>query len=111
MSDLWNAILDLRRWAAGPGGTGSEGDTLLKLLDGWDFTAAKGTISGLVRSLGFGPEADGIATVILGLFIFLVIIGYAAGPSNKSGGSSDGSGGQGGAGSGTVGTEGPDKNK
>ena len=99
-------LFSLRLLADGLPGTGggNSGDSLVKLLSDWDLSGAKTAISGLVRALGFGPEADGIATVILGIFILLVIIGYAAGPSNRG----DGSGGKGG---GTVGTEGPPKNK
>jgi hypothetical protein len=63
--------------------TGGNDDTLTKMLEGWDLTAVKGTISGVVRAVGFGPEADSIATAILGVFVVLVMIGYAAGPRNQ----------------------------
>jgi hypothetical protein len=57
-----------------------EGDNLIGLLESFDLPGAKLAVSGLMRSLGFGPEADGIATVLIGLFVVLVLVGYAAGP-------------------------------
>lgn len=58
-------------------------DTFLKWLEGWDLPAAKSAVSGLVKALGFGPEAEGIAVFLIGFFVVLVIIGYAAGPKNS----------------------------
>jgi hypothetical protein len=73
---------------------GVNADTLNKLLDGLDLSSIKGTISSVVRSVGFGPEADMIATVLVGAFVVLVVIGYTTGPGTKG---ANGSGSVGGA--------------
>jgi hypothetical protein len=70
-------------------GNGIGGDSLIKLLDGFDLGGARSAISGLVRALGFGAEADGIATFLIGFFVVLVIIGYAAGPKADATASKD----------------------
>lgn len=57
---------------------GGTEDTILKLLEGTDAGAMKGTISSAVRLLGFGPEADTIATVIVGILTVLMLVGYGA---------------------------------
>jgi hypothetical protein len=83
-------MLILSDWSSfGAFSAASDGD-LSKLLEGLDLSSIKATISGIVRSLGFGPEADMIATVLIGVFVVLVVIGYAAGPKGGAAGAAGG---------------------
>lgn len=60
-------------------------DTIVKFIDSMELGAVKNVVVVVVRALGFGPEADGIATVIAGAIGALIVIGYATGTSNTTG--------------------------
>ena len=71
-----------------------ETDPLTKAIQELNLEALQSTVSSVTRALGFGPEADAFATWVVVLLVFLVIVGYAAGPlvnaeDNKSATNSD----------------------
>lgn len=57
-----------------------ENDTLPELLKFLDIPGLRDSISSAVRALGFGPEADGIATALVVILALLWIIGATTGP-------------------------------
>lgn len=61
-------------------GTGVEvGGDIVQLITGVDLGVAKTSVAIVVRALGFGPEADAIATVLVGIFAVIMVVGYIAG--------------------------------
>lgn len=57
-------------------------ESLSEVLKTLDVVGLRTTISGLLQSLGFGPETESFATGVVVLLIVLVVIGYAAGPTS-----------------------------
>jgi hypothetical protein len=59
-------------------------DTFLKFVEGLDFASLQSSISGFMRALGLGSEADKLATILIVAFIVFAMIGYAAGAKNTN---------------------------
>lgn len=54
-----------------------------KILDSVDIVGARAAVSTMVRALGYGPEADAVATAVVGFVALMVVIGYVVGPKNE----------------------------